>query len=74
MLFYLLGDATMSKALINFTIPGGGGKLTSGRLVGAAVTGAVLIAAWNYSDKIPVIGIYAAQGKSIIRKALGFTG
>lgn len=62
----------MSKALINFNIPGGDGKITRKRLVGAAVTGAVLVAAWNYSSKLPVVGVYAAQAKGVILKGLGF--
>ena len=58
------------KPIINFNVPKAG-KITTNRLIGAAVTGAIVIAAWNWSERIPGIGKYAAVGKYYISKALG---
>jgi len=62
----------MGKALLNIDIPADGGKLTTGRIVGTAVTVGVIFAAWNWSSKIPVVGQYVTTGKMYILKGLGF--
>ena len=59
------------KPLINFNIPRAG-RITSDRLIGAAVVGCILIGAWNWSSRIPTVGPYADKAKSYVRMALGF--
>lgn len=60
------------KPLINFNIPRAG-RITTDRLIGAAVVGGLLIGLWNWSSKIPTVGVYADKAKSYVRMALGFT-
>ena len=60
------------KPLINFKVPKAG-RITTGRIVGAAVTGAIVIAVWNWSDQVPVVGKYAALGKYYIGRGLGYS-
>lgn len=59
------------KPLINIKVPKAG-RITTGRLVGAAVMGGMLIAAWNWSERIPGVGKYAALGKYYIARGLGY--
>jgi len=58
------------KPILNFNVPKAG-RITTGRVVGVAVSGAIIIAIWNWSDRIPGVGKYAAFGKYYILKALG---
>jgi hypothetical protein len=62
----------MAKPLLNFNIPAGGGKLTSGRIIGTAVTVAAFYAVWNWGSKAPYVGKYINYGEGYILKALGF--
>lgn len=59
------------KALLNVKIPATSERLTTKKLIVAAVTGAAVIAIWNWSEKIPVIGQHIAVGKYYISRALG---
>ena len=61
------------KSLINFNVPRAG-RITSDRLIGAAVVGGLIIAAWNWSEQIPYIGKQVRLGKYYVSYALGFTG
>lgn len=58
------------RSIINFNVPKAG-RITTGRVVGVAVSGAIIIAAWNWSERIPGVGKYAALGKYYVAKALG---
>lgn len=58
------------KPLINFNVPGAG-RITTKRIVSAAIVGGIVIGVWNWSDRIPVAGPYFALGKYYILKALG---
>ena len=58
------------RPIINFKVPKAG-RITTGRIVGVAVCGMIVIAAWNWSDRIPGVGKYAAVGKYYVAKALG---
>ena len=58
------------KPLINFNVPKGG-RITTGKIITGAVTGAIIIGVWNWSDQIPGVGPYVAVGKYYILKALG---
>lgn len=60
----------MGKALINFNIPKGE-KFTGPKWLTFAVMGAATIAVWNWSERIPGIGPYAAKAKAFVRKAVG---
>lgn len=60
------------RALINFNVPRAG-RITTNRLIGAAVTGGIIIAAWNWSSRLPgAAGTYAEKGKFYVMKALGY--
>jgi len=60
----------MKKPLINFNVPKAG-RITVNRLIGAAVTGAIIIAVWNWSEQIPGVGQYIALGKYYVMVGLG---
>lgn len=61
----------MSKPLINVNIPKVGRIKTQDVLYVAVITGG-LIAAWNWSDRIPGVGKYVAMGKYYVLLALGY--
>ena len=60
----------MAKAEKSIDVPGGE-KVNRRKLVTFAVMGAAILAAWNWSGRIPGIGPYAIRGKAFIRKILG---
>ena len=59
------------KALININVPKVGRVKTRDFLY-VAVVGAGLVAAWNWSSKIPVAGPHIVKVKEVVVKALGF--
>lgn len=61
----------MGKAWINFNIPKGEGNFTGRKWVTFAAFAAATIAAWNWSESIPVIGPYAGKAKVFVRKVVG---
>ena len=60
----------MGKPLINFNIPKGE-KFTRAKWITFAVMAAATVAVWNYSDRLPVVGMTLGKAKDFIRKALG---
>jgi len=60
----------MGKAWINFNIPKGE-TFTRAKWVTFAVMSAATIAAWNYSERIPVVGPTLVKVKAFIRRAVG---
>ena len=61
----------MAKPLLNINIPKVG-RIKTRDVLYVAVISAGLIAAWNWSNKIPYVGPYAVKAKTLIVKALGF--
>jgi len=61
----------MGKPLINVNIPKVGRIKTRDVLYVAVIT-AGLLAAWNWSERIPGVGKYAALGKYYVSQALGY--
>jgi hypothetical protein len=61
----------MGKPLININVPKVGRIKTRDVLYVAVITSG-LIAAWNWSDRIPGVGKYAAVGKYYALLALGY--
>jgi len=59
------------KPLINFNIPKAG-RITTDRIIGAVVVGGIVVAGWNWSNKIPYAGPYIVKGKEVLLRALGF--
>lgn len=59
------------KSLININVPKVGRIRTRDVLYVTVIAGGV-IAAWNWSNKIPYIGPQIVKGKEVIVKALGF--
>jgi len=60
----------MGKALINVNVPKAG-RIKSNDIIRYAVIGGVVIAIWNYSSRIPVVGPYADTAKGYVRWILG---
>lgn len=60
------------KPIINFNVPKAG-RITTGRVIGVAVSAAIIIGIWNWSEQIPKVGKYAALGKYYISRGLGCT-
>ncbi|MBA7518560.1 hypothetical protein ES705_10631 [subsurface metagenome] len=58
------------KPIINFNVPKAG-RITTGRVIGVAVSAAIIVAVWNWSEQIPQVGKYAALGKYYISRVLG---
>ena len=48
------------------------GAISLRNVVWVGLAGAAAVAAWNWSSKIPYVGPYAVQAKTVIVKALGF--
>jgi len=63
----------MGKPLINVNVPKAG-RIKSRDLIRAAVIGGGLIAIWNYSSMVPVVGPYADKAKSFLRMLVGSGG
>lgn len=59
------------KSLINVNVPRVG-RITTNRIIGAAVMGAIVIGAWNWSEHIPGVGKYIGLGKYYISRGLGY--
>ena len=59
------------KPIINFNVPKAG-RITTGRVLGVAVSGMIIIAVWNYSERIPGVGKYVSLGKYYISYGLGY--
>lgn len=60
----------MSKPLINVNVPAVG-RVTTQDFVRFAFLAVVVVAAWNYSDRIPVVGPTVGKAKDFVRKAVG---
>jgi len=59
------------KPLINFNVPKAG-RITTDRIIGFVVVGGIVVAAWNWSNKIPGAGPYIVKGKEVLLRGLGF--
>ncbi|MBA7496753.1 hypothetical protein ES702_07362 [subsurface metagenome] len=60
----------MRGPLINVDVPAVG-KITTQDLVRFAFLAVVVVAAWNYSDRIPVVGPTVGKVKTFVRRAVG---
>ena len=61
----------MGKPLININVPKVG-RIKTRDVLYVAVIGAGLVAAWNWSNKIPYVGPQIVKAKVVILKGLGF--
>ena len=56
--------------LINVNVPAVG-RVTTQDFVRFAFLAVVVVAAWNYSDRIPVVGPTVGRAKNFVRRAIG---
>lgn len=60
----------MGKPLINVNVPAVG-RVTTQDFVRFAFLAVVVVAAWNYSERLPVVGPTVSKAKAFVRTAVG---
>jgi len=60
----------MGKPLLNINVPKVG-KITTQDVLRFSFLALAVAAVWNYSDRLPVVGVTLAKAKTFVRKVVG---